>query len=140
MESIDVDGATGYIDTNFEGKTAAAIKALDTNDYVYVHIEAPDECGHRCEAENKVKAIELIDEKVVAPIVQQLDGTDSRMMILPDHPTPIATATHSSDPVPFMIYDSTAEVSGVSTFTEENAAATGVFVDHGPSLINQLIK
>ncbi|MBQ5890809.1 MAG: cofactor-independent phosphoglycerate mutase [Clostridia bacterium] len=140
MESIDVDGATGYIDTNFEGKTAAAIKALDTNDYVYVHIEAPDECGHRCEAENKVKAIELIDQKVVAPIVKQLDGTDYRMMILPDHPTPIATATHSSDPVPFMIYDSTAEVGGVSTFTEENAASTGVFVDHGPSLINQLIK
>ena len=140
MESIDVDGATGYIDTNFEGKTAAAIKALETNDYVYVHIEAPDECGHRCEAENKVKAIELIDEKVVAPIISALDGTDFRMMILPDHPTPIATATHSSDPVPFMIYDSTEKKDGVSTFTEKNAAETGIFVSHGPSLINQLIK
>ena len=140
MESIDVDGATGYIDTNFEGKTAAAIKALETNDYVYVHIEAPDECGHRCEAENKVKAIELIDEKVVAPIISALEGTDFRMMILPDHPTPIATATHSSDPVPFMIYDSTEKKDGVSTFTEKNAAATGIFVSHGPSLINQLIK
>ena len=140
MESIDVDGATGYIDTNFEGKTAAAIKALETNDYVYVHIEAPDECGHRCEAENKVKAIELIDEKVVAPIISALEGTDFRMMILPDHPTPIATATHSSDPVPFMIYDSTEKKDGVSTFTEKNAAETGIFVSHGPSLINQLIK
>ena len=140
MESIDVDGATGYIDTNFEGKTAAAIKALETNDYVYVHLEAPDECGHRRETENKVKAIEMIDQKVLAPILAVLDGTDYRIMILPDHPTPIATATHSSEPVPFMIYDSTAEAVGVELFCEETAAKTGVFVEHGPSLIKELIK
>lgn len=140
MTSIDVEGATGYIDTNFEGKTAAAIEALADNDYVYVHLEAPDECGHRREAENKVRAIELIDQKVVAPIVKALGGTDYRMMILPDHPTPIATATHSSDPVPFMIYDSTDEKQGVATFTEETAAKTGLFVKHGPSLINELLK
>ena len=140
MESIDVDGATGYIDTNFEGKTAAAIKALENNDYVYVHLEAPDECGHRRETENKVKAIEMIDKKVLAPILEALDGTDYRIMILPDHPTPISTATHSSEPVPFMIYDSTAENSGVELFCEETAAKTGVFVEHGPSLIKELIK
>ena len=140
MESIDVDGATGYIDTNFEGKTAAAIKALETNDYVYVHLEAPDECGHRRETENKVKAIEMIDKKVLAPILEALDGSDYRIMILPDHPTPISTATHSSEPVPFMIYDSTAENSGVELFCEETAAKTGVFVEHGPSLIKELIK
>ena len=140
MESIDVDGATGYIDTNFEGKTAAAIKALENNDYVYVHLEAPDECGHRRETENKVKAIEMIDKKVLAPILEALDGSDYRIMILPDHPTPIATATHSSEPVPFMIYDSTAENSGVELFCEETAAKTGVFVEHGPSLIKELIK
>lgn len=140
MESIDVDGATGYIDTNFEGKTAAAIKALETNDYVYVHLEAPDECGHRRETENKVKAIEMIDQKVLAPILEALDGTDYRIMILPDHPTPIATATHSSAPVPFMIYDSTSENNGVDLFCEETAAKTGVFVEHGPSLIKELIK
>ena len=140
MESIDVDGATGYIDTNFEGKTAAAIKALETNDYVYVHLEAPDECGHRRETENKVKAIEMIDKKVLAPILEALDGTDYRIMILPDHPTPISTATHSSEPVPFMIYDSTAENSGVELFCEETAAKTGVFVEYGPSLIKELLK
>lgn len=140
MTSIDVEGATGYIDTNFEGKTAAAIEALKDNDYVYVHLEAPDECGHRREAENKVRAIELIDQKVVAPIVKALEVTDYRMMILPDHPTPIATATHSSDPVPFMIYDSADEKQGVDTFTEETAAKTGLFVAHGPSLINELLK
>ena len=140
MESIDVDGATGYIDTNFEGKTAAAIKALENNDYVYVHLEAPDECGHRRETENKVKAIEMIDKKVLAPILEALDGSDYRIMILPDHPTPISTATHSSEPVPFMIYDSTAENSGVELFCEETAAKTGVFVEHGPSLIKELLK
>lgn len=140
MESIDVDGATGYIDTNFEGKTAAAIKALENNDYVYVHLEAPDECGHRRETENKVKAIEMIDKKVLAPILEALEGSDYRIMILPDHPTPISTATHSSEPVPFMIYDSTAENSGVELFCEETAAKTGVFVEHGPSLIKELIK
>lgn len=140
MESIDVDGATGYIDTNFEGKTAAAIKALENNDYVYVHLEAPDECGHRRETENKVKAIEMIDKKVLAPILEALDGSDYRIMILPDHPTPISTATHSSEPVPFMIYDSTAENSGVELFCEETAAKTDVFVEHGPSLIKELLK
>lgn len=140
MESIDVDGATGYIDTNFEGKTAAAIKALENNDYVYVHLEAPDECGHRRETENKVKAIEMIDKKVLAPILAELDGSDYRIMILPDHPTPISTATHSSEPVPFMIYDSTAENSGVELFCEETAAKTDVFVEHGPSLIKELLK
>ncbi len=140
MESIDVDGATGYIDTNFEGKTAAAIKALETNDYVYVHLEAPDECGHRRETENKVRAIELIDQKVLGPILEALDGTDYRIMILPDHPTPIATATHSAAPVPFMIYDSTVKNNGVDLFCEDAAAKTGVFAEHGPSLIKELIK
>ncbi len=140
MESIDVDGATGYIDTNFEGKTAAAIKALETNDYVYVHLEAPDECGHRRETENKVRAIELIDQKVLGPILESLDGTDYRIMILPDHPTPIATATHSAAPVPFMIYDSTVKNNGVDLFCEDAAAKTGVFAEHGPSLIKELIK
>ncbi len=140
MESVDVDGATGYVDTNFEGKTLAAIKALETNDYVYVHLEAPDECGHRRETENKVKAIELIDEKVLGPILKALDGTDCRIMILPDHPTPISTATHSSAPVPFMIYDSAEKHNGVDLFCEETAADTGVYVDHGPSLIKELLK
>ncbi len=140
MEVIEVEGATGYIDTDFDAKAAAAIDAFNRNDYVYVHLEAPDECGHRREVENKVRAIELIDEKIVGPLVNALKGGDFRMMILPDHPTPLAIATHTSDPVPFMLYDSTAEVEGVAGFTEENAAKTGVFVERGPMLIKMMLK
>lgn len=140
MQVIEVPGATGYIDTDFDGKAAAAVAALKDNDYVYIHIEAPDECGHRRETENKVRSIELIDEKVLSVVLKALEGTDFRIMILPDHPTPISTATHSSAPVPFMIYDSEKPVDGVEKFCEKSAAETGVFVPHGPSLINRLIK
>lgn len=140
MQVIEVEGATGYIDSNFSGKAAAAIAALRDNDYVYVHMEAPDECGHRRETENKVRSIEIIDEQVLAPILTALEGSDYRIMLLPDHPTPIATATHSAEPVPFMIYDSTKKASGVSTLCEQTAAETGLFVDHGPDLIKMLLK
>lgn len=139
MEVIDVEGATGYIDTDFDGKAAAAIKALDTNDYVYVHLEAPDECGHRREYQNKVKAIELIDEKIVEPILRALNGTDYKMLILPDHPTPIATATHSREPVPFLLYDSSNPADGTDCFTEQTAADTGLFVERGPMLIKLML-
>lgn len=140
MRVIEVEGATGYIDTNFDGKAKAAIDALKDCDYVYVHLEAPDECGHRREAENKVKAIELIDEKVVKPILDALAGEDFKMLILPDHPTPIATATHSREPVPFLLYDSTEEAQGVAKFTEANAQSTEVFVQRGPMLIKMMIE
>ncbi len=139
MEVIEVEGATGYIDTDFDGKTAAAIKALEDNDYVYIHLEAPDECGHRREIDNKVRAIELIDEKVVGPILTALSGQDFKMMILPDHPTPLSIATHTSDPVPFLLYDSTNEKEGVEQFTEDTAQSTGVFVERGPMLIKMML-
>ena len=140
MQVIEVEGATGYIDTNFEGKAEAAIKALDSCDYVYVHLEAPDECGHRREAQNKVKAIELIDQKIVKPLLDALAGQQFKMLILPDHPTPIATATHSREPVPFLLYDSTEECAGVDCFTEANAESTGVFVERGPMLIKMMLN
>lgn len=140
MQVVEVEGATGYIDTNFEGKAKAAIDALKTCDYVYVHLEAPDECGHRREAENKVKAIELIDQKIVKPLLDALTGEDFKMLILPDHPTPIATATHSREPVPFLLYDSTEVQSGVVTFTEANAQSTGLFVERGPMLIKMMLN
>lgn len=143
METVDVEGATGYIDTDFDGKTAAAKKLFaDGNDLVYVHLEAPDECGHRGEAENKVKAIELIDQKVVAPLVEYLDslGEGYRILIMPDHPTPLNIKTHSSEPVPFLIFDSAEKKAGVAKFTEETSAATGLFVEHGPSIMNRLLN
>ncbi len=140
MEVIEVEGATGYIDTDFDGKAAAAIKALEDNDYVYVHLEAPDECGHRREYENKVKAIEIIDRKIVSPILKSLEGKAYKMLILPDHPTPIATATHSREPVPFLLYDSCKSVDGATCFTEHTAAKTGVFVERGPMLIKMMLE
>ncbi|MBQ8550021.1 MAG: cofactor-independent phosphoglycerate mutase [Clostridia bacterium] len=143
MATPDVEGATGYIDTNFEGKTAAAKKLFeDGYDLVYVHLEAPDECGHRGEAENKVKAISLIDKLVVEPLIEYLSasGDDYRILIMPDHPTPLDTKTHSSEPVPYLIYDSRKNLGGVEKFTESSAAATGLFVEHGPSIMAKLLE
>lgn len=142
MQTPDVEGATGYLDTNFEGKAQAAIDSFKNgSDLVYIHVEAPDECGHRCEPENKVKAIELIDEKVLKKVKEYLDATDDyRILIMPDHPTPLETKTHSSEPVPFLIYDSTKSEKGVDTFTEETAESTGVFIEHGPSVMDKLLQ
>lgn len=141
MDVIEVEGATGYIDTNFDGKAEACIKAFESNDLVYVHVEAPDECGHRGETENKVRAIEIIDEKILKPVKDALEKMgDYRIMILPDHPTPLAIKTHTSVPVPFMIYDSTLKVSGVETFSEAEAEATGIYLDHGYMLMEQFLK
>ncbi|MEG0546788.1 MAG: cofactor-independent phosphoglycerate mutase [Oscillospiraceae bacterium] len=142
MQTPEVEGATGYIDTNFEGKANAAIEALSSGcDFAYIHIEAPDECGHRNEPENKVKSIELIDSKVL-PIV--LDGLskfdDYKIMILPDHPTPIVTCTHASDPVPFMIYHKNGENgSGISSINEESAKQTGIFIENGPDIMKRFL-
>lgn len=140
MKVPDVVGATGYLDTNFDGKVEAAKKAFeDGSDLVYLHFEAPDECGHRGEAENKVKAIEIIDQKVVGEMVRYFGDDDYRILIMPDHPTPLNTKTHSAKPVPYLIYDSTKKQNGVATFTEATAERTGMFVEHGPDIMKKLI-
>ena len=142
MASPDVDGATGYIDTNFEGKAECAIEELKTKDFVYIHIEAPDECGHRNEPENKVKSIEMIDEKVLSKLIPALDEYDDyKIMVLPDHPTPIVTMTHAGDAVPFMIYQKSKEKdSGIDTFTENTAKETDNYIEIGYSLMNKFIN
>lgn len=143
METPEVESATGYIDTNFEGKTQAGIDAFKRGtDLVYLHFEAPDECGHRGEAQNKVKAIEMIDSRVLTKMLEYLNGCgdDYRILIMPDHPTPLETMTHSSAPVPFLIYDSRKKENGVSSFTEKNAAETGEFVEHGPDIMSMLLE
>ena len=143
MKTPEVEGATGYIDTNFVGKADAAIDAFKEGcDLVYIHVEAPDECGHRCEPENKVKAIGIIDELVLGRVKAYLDesGEDYRILICPDHPTPLLTKTHSSDPVPYLIYDSRKAVDGVSVFTEKTAESTGIFIEHGPSIMDRLLE
>ena len=142
MESIDVEGATGNVHTNYTGKANAAIDAFKRGkDLVYIHVEAPDECGHRAEIENKVLSIELIDEKITTPCVEYLreSGEPFRVMILPDHPTPIVMRTHSMDPVPFLIYDSESEKEGVDSLTEESAKGTGFYLPHGYDLMKYLI-
>lgn len=143
METPEVEGATGYIDTNFEGKALAGIEAFKNGtELVYLHFEAPDECGHRGEAENKVKAIEYIDRRALKPMLEYLDGCGDgyRILVMPDHPTPLETMTHSSEPVPYLIFDSTKAVKGISSFTEKNASETGLFTDHGPDIMNKLLK
>ncbi len=141
MNTPEVENVTGYIDTNFEGKAKAAVKELENGqDFVYIHIEAPDECGHRNEPENKVRAIELIDEKVLPIIIEALDKYDDyKIMILPDHPTPIVTLTHAADPVPYMIYHKKNEIVGVDTINENTAKATGNYIEEGFTLMRKFI-
>ncbi|SCH03691.1 cofactor-independent phosphoglycerate mutase [uncultured Ruminococcus sp.] len=144
MDVIEVEGATGYIDTNFTGKAQACIDALQNgSDFVYIHVEAPDECGHRFEIENKVKSLEIIDRDVLKPVLDFLDQqeADYKVMILPDHATPLALKTHVSDPIPFLIYQKSKAVEHpqITVFDEETAKTTGVFVDFGPGLLTQFL-
>lgn len=143
MDNITVEGANGGLDTNYAGKGQAAVKALirDGYDFVYVHIEAPDEMGHQGSAENKILAIERIDEKIICPVVQafQEAGTDFRMLILPDHPTPVRVRTHTGDPVPYLLYDSTGNVDGPDTYSEKTGAQTGIYVAEGYTLLSRLL-
>ena len=143
MQSIDVEGATGNVHTNYEGKANAAIDAFKNGaDLVYVHVEGPDECGHRAETENKVRSIELIDKKILAPVLAYLESTgeDFKVMILPDHPTPIAIRTHTIDPVPFLIYSSDATLSGVASFTEQTAREKNNYLASGYRLMSILTE
>lgn len=136
MEVAEVPGATGYIDTDFEGKAKAALDLLTRNDLVYVHFEAPDECGHRNEPENKVKAIEMIDSRVLPILEKGLEQyEDYKILLLPDHPTPIVTRTHASDPVPYLLYQKSAPKTGVDIINEETAKATGIYMENGPAMM-----
>lgn len=136
MEVAEVPGATGYIDTDFEGKAKAALDLLTRNDLVYVHFEAPDECGHRNEPENKVKAIEMIDSRVLPILEEGLEQyEDYKILLLPDHPTPIVTRTHASDPVPYLLYQKSAPKTGVDAINEETAKATGIYMENGPAMM-----
>ena len=142
MRSIDVEGATGNVHTNYDGKAQAAIEAFrDGADLVYVHVEGPDECGHRAEVDNKVLSVELIDQKILSPVYEYLKNANEpfKILVLPDHPTPLRIRTHSIDPVPFFIYDSSAEVPGTSPFSEATAADTGLYIPEGHTLLERLI-
>lgn len=144
MESIDVPGATGTVDTNFAGKAQAAIDALQRGqELVYLHMEAADESGHRFETENKVKSIELIDSQVIRPVWEYLENTGEayKLLVLPDHPTPLSLGTHTSDPVPFALFDSRHPRTDVQVaYTEEEGAKTGLYIEPGYQLMERFLK
>ena len=143
MTVCQVEGATGSIDTNYEGKTQAAIDALlkDHCDFAYIHVEAPDEMGHQGELHHKIQAIEDLDRRVIGPMKQAMEeaGEDFRMLVLPDHPTPLRIRTHSSDPVPYVLYDSTMQRKTMKRYSEAEAAAAGIFEPEGHKLLEKLL-
>ena len=144
MKVVEVPGADGSLNTNYEGKADAAVKAVleDGCDFAYIHVEAPDEMGHQGSIENKIQSIEYLDSRVVARVKEQMDasGEDYRLLIAPDHPTPIRCRTHTSDPVPYIIYDSTLQRKGLAHYSEKEAAATGNFVSEGYRLLDKFLK
>lgn len=143
MTNIIVPGADGTLETNYEGKAEAAVKALleDGFDYVYIHLEAPDEMGHQGNVDNKVKAIEYLDSRVLKTVYEKLEasGEDYRILVMPDHPTPIRVRTHTSDPVPYMIYDSTDKKSKEQKYCEKDAAASGNMFAEGYKLMEYFL-
>lgn len=144
MKVYQVPGATGSIDTNFEGKAQAAIDALtkDGCDFVYVHVEATDEMGHQGLLKEKIQSIEYLDRRLIAPVKKAMEdaGEDFRMLVLPDHPTPIRLRTHTGDPVPYVLYDSTRQRKSIQKYTEAEAEATGNFEPNGYRLIDRLLN
>jgi len=144
MDNIIVEGANGGLHTNYEGKARAALKALleDNYDFVYIHVEAPDEMGHQGLVKEKIQAIEFIDKQVVSVLVEELDrtGEDYRILVLPDHPTPIRVRTHTGDPIPYMLYDSRKKLGSQEMYSEKVAAANGITWENGYQLIDYLLE
>ncbi|MCP4610508.1 MAG: cofactor-independent phosphoglycerate mutase [Planctomycetes bacterium] len=141
FDLVDVPGATGFIDTNYQGKASAAIEALRKYDIVFIHIEAPDEAAHSGNAEMKKKAVEQIDKYIVGPVFEALQDYESwRMLVMPDHPTPVRTCAHSSEPVPFAMAGD--NISGIlhTAFSEANAAKSGFRIDNGFELMEYFLK
>ena len=141
LDVIIVDGATGELETNYEGKVEAALTAAKTRDFVALHVEAPDECSHAGDVPGKLQAIEWFDSRVVAPVINGLEATgeDFRVLILADHKTLCVERTHDGDPVPFIIYDSRKDTNAGLPYTEKNGEA-GIYIDDGSSLMGMLFE
>lgn len=144
MKVVEVEGADGTLHTNYEGKAAAAVKVLteDGYDFVYIHVEAPDEMGHQGSKERKIQAIQYLDEKVINIVKQKMDesGEDYRMLVLPDHPTPIRCRTHTSDAVPYLLYDSTKNIENDTDYNEKAAKKSEIYIEEGFTLIDHLFE
>ena len=143
LHNIIVEGADGTLETNYEGKAQAAVDAptKDGYDFAYIHVEAPDEMGHQGSVERKIKSIEYLDQRVIRVVKEGMDasGEDYRMLVLPDHPTPIVLRTHSSDPVPYMLFDSTNHGSRMWHYNEREAAASGIDMPSGAALMEYFL-
>ncbi|MBE5880069.1 MAG: cofactor-independent phosphoglycerate mutase [Lachnospiraceae bacterium] len=144
MQVIEVKGANGGLHTNYTGKMEAAVKVLteENKDFVYIHVEAPDEMGHQGSFERKIAAIENIDKFIVGPLTEELKkkGVDFRLLLLPDHPTPVRLRTHTSDSVPYLLYDSTKQAGDGVLYCESCAATTGHYVAQGHNIIEKLFE
>lgn len=144
MDNISVEGANGGLHTNYEGKADAAVKALleDGYDFAYVHVEAPDEMGHMGVMQDKITAIENVDGRVLKRIIDAMDasGEEYRILVLPDHPTPICVRTHTGEPVPYLLYDSRTESDGIHIYNEKEAAKSGHVWKDGYRLIDHLLE
>lgn len=140
MAVLDVPGATGWLDTDYAGKVRATLDFLEQGDFVFVHVEAPDECGHQGSLENKVRAIQDFDARVVGPMREGLKGRDCAFMIACDHLTPLAKRTHVADPVPFLLWPGPSGTSPVSGFSEAQAASSGLILDRGEELLPWVLR
>lgn len=144
MKVIEVEGANGGLHTNYEGKAMAAVNALckDGYDFAYIHVEAPDEMGHQGSIERKLLAVESLDKKVIRVVKEQLEarGEDFRLLVLPDHPTPIRLRTHVGEPVPFLLYDSTDKKSSDLLYNESDAKKSGIYIENGYKIIDHLFE
>lgn len=143
MGVAHVEGANGGLNTNYEGKTQAALDALKNGyDFVYIHVEAPDEMGHQGSVEKKVKSIEYLDQRVIGPLTKALDEdkTEYRLLVMPDHPTPIRVRTHTADSVPYLLYDSNIQQEHTWNYNEKEAKESGNFVAEGHTIIDKLLQ
>lgn len=143
MKVIKVEGANGGLHTNYEGKADAAVQALkDGFDFAYIHVEAPDEMGHQGSAGRKIESIEYLDERVIGRVVSKLEeaGMDFRLLVMPDHPTPICKRTHTADPIPYMLYDSTEPGTQGLLYNEETGKNSGIYIENGYTLIDRLFE
>lgn len=140
MDVINIPTATGTVDTDYEAKAAAAIAALDTHDFVFVHLEGPDECGHQGDRRGKITAIERIDARILKPVLNALEmsGNPYAITVMPDHVTPLSVRTHTKDPIPFLIFDSESPRRGTPTFDEFSAKSTGILLPHGAEVIETM--